>query len=112
MLFHSAVFLFLFLPITFALWLLADRTRTDDLRWLVLIGASLIFYGYFRWTYVILLLTSMAFNYSASRLIIATQTNGNEALARWSLTLSVAVNLGSLSIFKYADFIVGNINDV
>lgn len=112
MLFPSQIFLFVFLPITFALWLAADRTRSGDLRWIILIAASFVFYAYFKWSYIFLLSTSMLLNYSLSRLIIQAQKNSRATRAQILLVGALALNIGTLGIFKYAAFVVGNIDAV
>ncbi len=112
MLFHAPEFLFVFLPITFSLWLALDRFAGGGLRWLFLVIASVIFYGYFRWEYVFLLVGSMTLNFMGSQLIVKARNNGYALPARVLLITFVAINIGLLGTFKYADFAVLNFNAI
>jgi D-alanyl-lipoteichoic acid acyltransferase DltB (MBOAT superfamily) len=64
MLFNSYVFIFVFLPITLAIFYLLGayaRRAEAAIAWLVL--ASLFFYGWWNPTYLVLIIASMMFNY-------------------------------------------------
>lgn len=63
MLFNSYEFIFLFLPITLIVYFTLNRFDKNILAksWLVL--ASLYFYSYFHKSYLILIVTSILFNY-------------------------------------------------
>jgi alginate O-acetyltransferase complex protein AlgI len=103
LLFTEPTFLFLFLPILLALYVLpGDRYR----NWLLLI-ASVIFYakggGAFTW----LIAASIAFNYFAA---IRVDRYRGTPTGRWLLRGTVAINLLVLAVFKYANFIVDNLN--
>ena len=102
MLFNSYAFLFLFLPVVLLVFLrLEQRHREAALTWLVV--ASLFFYGWWKPVYLLLLLTSMVFNFSiGARLQRHSQ--------RWLLVLGVAGNLALLGWFKYAHFVTGTLN--
>lgn len=98
MLFNSYVFLGLFLPLSLTgYYCLLLVHRRSALVWVV--GASLIFYGYWDWRFLPLICSSIAFNYLLSRVI-------ERSLSRWPLALGVAVNLAVLGFFKYALFLV------
>ena len=75
-------------------------------NWLLL-AASIIFYtrgaGSFTW----LVLALIAFNYAAARVI---DRHRATALGRRLLAGAVAIDLLVLAVFKYADFVVGNLN--
>ena len=99
MLFSSHTFL-LFLPLAIAA--LAVATWLGQRTLLVtLIALSLVFYGWFRVDYTLILIVSAAINfYLATRL---------ERTASQSLFwLGVIFNVGLLAVFKYADFLVWN----
>jgi alginate O-acetyltransferase complex protein AlgI len=68
-----------------------------------LVAASFIFYGYWNPPYVLLLLSSILFNYTTGILLSKKQRKG-------ILTLGVTANLGLLGYFKYSSFFVDNIN--
>ena len=69
MLFNSPIFIFLFLPVTLAgfYWLGRRESQVLTLSWLIL--ASLVFYGYWNPVYLLLILGSVAANYSIGRLL-------------------------------------------
>jgi alginate O-acetyltransferase complex protein AlgI len=69
-LFNSYVFIFCFLPIVLAGYLLLRRTAQPlwPIAWLVL--ASLVYYSWWRPEYLLLLLFSVAVNYGFGKLII------------------------------------------
>lgn len=105
MLFNSFTFLFLFLPVTaVGYFLLARRSETAAAAWLA--AASLFFYGWWSVNYIPLLLGSIGFNYWAGSRI------GHSAGPRKFrlLACAVALNLGLLGYFKYADFFVAGVN--
>jgi alginate O-acetyltransferase complex protein AlgI len=106
MVFTTPVFLFLFLPATLALVLAVPRR----LRNLVLLVASLVFYAWGEVFYVLLMLASIALNY-AFGLWIGRRTEAGAA-STLPLSLAVAVNLGLLAVFKYANFAADGVNAV
>jgi len=102
-LFTEPTFLFAFLPVLLALYFLPwPRSRN-----LLLLAFSIAFYasggGAFTW----LILGSIAVNYAAARAIDAAR---GTALARRLLALAVGLNLLVLIAFKYAGFVVENLN--
>ena len=102
MLFSSTLFLYLFLPITLLLFYLAPQR----LRNLILLVASLVFYAWGGVSYTIILITSILLNYLFGYLI----ANANNR--KLFLSIGVIINLSLLVVFKYADFIVENINNL
>jgi len=74
MLFNSFEFIFLFLPITFIIYFLLNRFRNQQyaIYWLVL--SSLIFYGYFKLTYLAIITISIVVNFALSRIISRTNS--------------------------------------
>ena len=107
MLFTEPTFLFLFLPVLLALYFITgSREHASYGNWLLLV-ASVIFYakggGAFTW----LMLGSIAFNYWMA--IAVDRARGGHAARRW-LAFAVAVNLVVLGVFKYANFLVENVN--
>ena len=103
MLFTEPTFLFAFLPILLALYQLPGVGYRN---WLLL-AASIIFYtrgaGSFTW----LVLGLIVFNYVAARLI---DRHRSTELGRRLLAGAVAIDLLVLAVFKYSDFVVGNLN--
>lgn len=108
MLFNSFEFIFLFLPITFIIYFLLNRFRNQQyaIYWLVL--SSLIFYGYFKLTYLTIITISIVVNFALSRIISSTNS-------RWRKTymiIGVIFNIIILCYYKYTDFFIGNINSL
>jgi len=96
MLFHSQLFVLLFFPVAVAGWyLLADR---DGIRQRWLLAASFAFYGYWDIRLLPLLGASILVNW-----LIARRFRDTGSVT--TIVLAMAVNLGLLGVFKYADFI-------
>jgi len=110
-LFNSSPFLFVFLPVVLLGFAVCVRWTTTTVTMLFLIGASLFFYGWWDWRYLFLLLSSMVFNYLWARLLESI-ASGPSARRRMTLGIGVAVNLGLLAYFKYANFLVDTVNAV
>ena len=109
MLFTTAPFLLLFLPITLIGFFAFGRWRPRHAAtWLLL--ASLFFYGYWMPTFVGLLLTSIGLNYLIAQRIVENFRLGLGSLAKRWLCLGLAVNLLILAYYKYANFLVDNLN--
>ena len=101
MLFNSYVFIFLFLPVVLAGFYGLRRGRV---AWLVF--ASLVYYGYWKPVFLLLLGVSILGNYAAVAALMRRQ--GSKPI----LTLGVGFNLALLGYFKYAGFLVENLNAV
>jgi alginate O-acetyltransferase complex protein AlgI len=94
MLFNSVTYLALFLPIVCVLyWLLKGNARL----WLLL-GASTIFYGFWRIEFVPLMLGSAIMDYF---LAIAIDRQDDPVKRKRLMWVSAIVNLGILGFFKY-----------
>ena len=99
MLFNSFEFLFYFLPLSMMLyWIVRVYSNIASL-W-VLILFSLIFYGYWSSTYLVLLLGSIFSNYVLSHAI-------QYFKSRYLLWIGVTANIFSIAYFKYAGFLSG-----
>jgi len=105
MLFHSQVFLFVFLPLTLAGYY-AAAARPGLRRWLLVV-ASVLFYGYWEVRLVPLLVCSVTGNWLLARM--ALRAGGGVDLRRWLPWLGVAFNLLVLGVFKYADFFAASL---
>lgn len=101
MLFNSFEFL-LFLPIVLIVYAVFKRARPG-----FLLLSSYFFYGWWNWSYLILIIASSLVDYISSIQISNTE---NQRRSKFFLTLSVAVNLGILFSFKYFNFFVGEFN--
>jgi alginate O-acetyltransferase complex protein AlgI len=99
--FSSPTFLFVFLPLTLALYF---AVRGMALKNAVLLVLSLAFYAWGEPVMVAVMLGSIGFNYAAGRWI-----DGREGRARsGALAIGIAVNLAVLIVFKYANFLSAN----
>jgi D-alanyl-lipoteichoic acid acyltransferase DltB (MBOAT superfamily) len=109
MLFNSHAFIFLFLPVTFAVFFVLARTsHLLAAGWLA--AASVFFYGWWNPAYVALLLASIVFNYIAGMRISQAAAGGRDTEKKWLAIAAVAANLILLGYFKYANFFVDNLN--
>ena len=105
MLFNSAVFLFAFLPITYAVfWAL--RSRSGRHVWLTLTGY--VFYGYWNPRFCLLMLFSTLVSYGAGLGFL--RWGGQPRARRLLLVVPIVVDLALLAWFKYADFAIGTFN--
>lgn len=102
MLFSSITFLYLFIPITLILCLLAPQR----FRNYVLLAASLIFYAYGEPRYVLLLLLSALVSWLHG-LGFAKRPG-----SKWILASGLAWSLAFLLFFKYADLLIGSVNSL
>ncbi len=107
MLFNSFTFIFIFLPVTFALFfLIARRSPMLAAGWLA--AASLFFYGWWNPAYVALLLLSIVFNYAAGAALC--RTAARDARRKKALVIgAVAANLLLLGYYKYSNFFLDNV---
>ena len=103
MLFSSVPFLFYFLPGV----LLVYFAVPGKLKNSVLLLASLIFYGWGEPRYLPVMAASILQGYVFGLLI--ERFRGRKP-ARVFLTVSVLLSLGMLAYFKYADFMIANLN--
>ena len=106
MVFSSVVFLYIFLPIMLLVYFSVPKNFKNA----VMILASLIFFawGEIRYIFIMLLLAIMDFFCGKG----INKNDGNRKKQRLYLFIDVGVNLLILFFFKYADFIIGNINAV
>lgn len=106
MVFSSLMFLFRFLPVVLVLYFLAPRKIKNT----VLFLASLVFYAWGEPVYVVLMLFSTVVDYTHGRLVYTLKQKNEMKKARLVVASSMVINLALLGFFKYADFIIGNLN--
>jgi len=99
------LFLFYFLPVVLGLYYLVPRKYKN----LLLFLGSLFFYAWGEPIYIALMLFSSVIDYTHGRLIAKYRHRGT---AKWLVASAVMVNLALLGFFKYADFLVLNINQL
>lgn len=106
MLFNSLGFIFGFLPLALVATYALGRWRQRAAK-LALTLLSLGFYAWWRPLHLPLLLGSIVFNYMVGDRIQRAYAAGNRGSVRFWLVLGLAVDLGLLGWFKYANFLVG-----
>lgn len=96
MLFNSFVFIALFLPLTLAVFWLwpGDRGKRA-----ILLGSSLLYFGYFHWPYLGLLIGLVGVAWACALW-------GQRTLSVKPVWVAGAVLLGVLAYFKYSGFLV------
>ncbi len=104
MVFSSAMFLFVFLPVVFLAYRLIPGIRGKNT---LLMLCSLLFYAFGNLTFFPLLLVSAFGNFVAGRLVA--RPGGRRKTV---VVLAVIANLALLCVFKYLDFFITNLNFV
>lgn len=101
MLFSSIIFIAYFLPVFLFFYYLSG------MRIAVLLTGSVVFYVWGEGGYVFLLAALIVANYFAAHLIAR-----GESSAKFWLIACLVLDLGVLGLFKYADFLVANVNQL
>ncbi|GMK37754.1 alginate regulatory protein [Paenibacillus sp. CCS19] len=104
MVFSSLLFLFLFLPAVLVLYYVSPRR----IRNLILFLTSLVFYAWGEPVYIVIMLLSTVTDYSFGLLLSRPKLSPGQRTA--IVAASIVVNLALLSYFKYADFLISNVN--
>mgnify|MGYP004665761357 FL=1 len=106
MVFSDSVFLFMFLPMTLAVYYAVPFAFKNT----VLFLTGLLFYAWGEPVYVLIMLLSTAIDYCAGRLMDRFDSNKN--IRKATLLVSVVMNLSLLGIFKYGSFFIGSVNGI
>jgi D-alanyl-lipoteichoic acid acyltransferase DltB (MBOAT superfamily) len=94
-------------PVFLILVLMGYRfLKTRNQRQYLLLGASLFFYGYWEWTYLLLLLATSGIDFFVALKIGKASSKSGRKL--W-LMVSLLSNLSILGYFKYAGFFVRSV---
>lgn len=114
MLFHSLTYMFAFLPIVLAVYFFLNKKRLVCGAKIWLICASIFYYGWFNLSYAPLLIGTVLVNYFLYTLIKKYQKNEDNKVdkAKRVLVIGIILNVLLLAYFKYANFLVNNINAV
>lgn len=101
MVFSSATFLFIFLPVVLVLYYLVP------VRWRngILLAASLLFYSWSEPRFIALLLISITADYFIARRMDLAEGGKRKGWLAGSLVLNLAI----LAYFKYANFFIDNV---
>lgn len=106
MVFSSTIFLCVYLPLVLLGYYICPKKGRN----LFLLIASLVFYAWGEPKYVFLMIFSILVNYIFGRLM--DKHRENKKRMKLMLVLSVVIDLGLLSVFKYTDFIITNVNAI
>ena len=106
MLFTEPLFLFVFLPLVLVFYFLIP-IRSITYKNLVLFTFSVFFYAWGEGPYFLILIFSILVNYAMGVAITLSRDPWSRRLA---LAVAVGANLSLLLIFKYANFLTGNLN--
>lgn len=106
MVFSSLIFLFQFLPAA----LLAYYASPKKLKNAVLLAVSLVFYAWGEPIYIVIMIFSTVFDYANGLLI--DKYKRRKTIARAVFIGSICGNLAILGFFKYAGFVVQNVNEL
>ena len=104
MAFNSFAFLGLMLAVGTVRLIFWRRSNAPAFLW-SLLAASLVFYGWHRPGYLLVLLATVTVDYWAAATIDRLLTAGNRRRAKVWLVASLTVNLAMLGLFKYAAFL-------
>ena len=106
MVFSSTIFLCVYLPLVLLGYYICPKKGRN----LFLLIVSLVFYAWGEPKYVFLMIFSILVNYIFGRLM--DKHRENKKRLKLMLALSVVIDLGLLSVFKYTDFVITNINAI
>ena len=109
MVFSSTVFLFLFLPVVIAVYY-NPFVKKRGFRNIVLLLASLFFYGWGEPVFVFLMILSIIVNWAFGLMVDGMAKKGNKLGMKLGMILSVVYNLGLMFVFKYLTFVTKNIS--
>lgn len=106
MVFSSTIFLCVYLPLVLLGYYICPKKGRN----LFLLIVSLVFYAWGEPKYVFLMIFSILVNYVFGRLM--DKHRENKKRLKLMLVLSVVIDIGLLSVFKYTDFIITNVNAI
>lgn len=105
MVFSSLTFLFAFLPITLILYYLMPNNKIQNV---VILISGIVFYAWGEPLYVFVMLLSTAIDYCAG--LIMHKYDDRPKVRLVCLIVSLVMNIGLLSVFKYLGFIINSAN--
>ena len=103
MLFSSMTFVFMFLPIVCAIYLLVR----PEIRNYILLAASMLFYAWGEPKYLAIMILTILVNYTGANYISRSRNLIHRKLL---LVATILVDLSFLFYFKYFNFVLDNIN--
>ena len=107
--FTTLIFPFLFLPLSFLLYLVIPGRTVKNV---VLLICSLLFFAWGSPVCLLILAASLVFNYFTARELEGCLAEGRDRRARFVLITGVAVDLLLLAFYKYFGFVLDNLNGI
>jgi D-alanyl-lipoteichoic acid acyltransferase DltB (MBOAT superfamily) len=105
-LFNSTEYIFYFLPITLGVFIACHAAGWVRTGFAWLSAASLFYYSWWNPVYLPLIVLLIVLNYALG---VAIGRNRERPLGKAMLVFGLAMNLGLLAYYKYANFIVDNV---
>ncbi len=109
MVFSSLTFLFVFLPTLILIYFLFPNIKYKNA---VLLIFSIVFYSWGEPRYIVIMFISTVSGYFHALAIQNLKVKRHYRSAKATLVSSIVLNLALLGLFKYSDFIIGNLNDI
>ncbi len=106
MVFSSTIFLCVYLPLVLLGYYICPKKGRN----LFLLIVSLVFYAWGEPRYVFLMIFSIVINFAFG--LLMDKHRSDPKRLKLMLVLSVVIDLGLLSVFKYTDFIITNVNAI
>lgn len=104
----SSVEYLIFFPTVFMLYWMLGRTKT--IQNMLIVAASLVFYGWWDWRFLGLLLVTVLTTFYGGAFI--QKADGNRKRQKWISAAVIVLNLGILFFFKYYNFFIQSFIDV
>ncbi len=110
MTFNSYIFTLAFLPLSVIGYFCLNRFGLFNTSKIFLIAMSLWFYGYFNYSYLLIMVASIVVNWFVSKLL--NKENFSNVVRKIILIAGIIFNLSLIFYFKYFDFFLSNLNAV
>lgn len=101
----SMLFLFLFLPLSLAVYYISS----DKAKEYVLLAISLLFYALGSLRYLVLFTAASLLTVLLGRVMAKTERKGGKVVL---LVIGILLNVGLLGYYKYTDFIIATVNSI
>ena len=108
MIFSSYEFIFIFFPMVIVGYFLLSYFKNRNIQYSYLLIMSLVFYGWFNFSYLYIIIFSILFNYFLA--LLMDKKGSNKNLKKTIMIVGIIINLSLLGYFKYYDFFIENIN--
>lgn len=106
MVFSSLTFIYVYLPIVLGIYFLVPKVLRNPVMFI----AGLLFYAWGEPVYLWIMVLSTLIDYTAG--LFMHKYDDKPAIRRLCLIVSIAMNVGLLSIFKYSGFFVSTANSI